>query len=141
MVPKLCPYITLPCPPTDQGSLKFLLSRKPDTEHTTAGHTLDPGLLIIHVSEELVQAVGLAQLCSSGGCHVLDLLEATIDGVPFLFHLGGVEGTAGHQTVGLAVQVLQTILGQGDKRGLRNLLPKTSLKTAPINSLLGCAAS
>ena len=101
-----------------------------------AQHALDPGLLVVHVPEELVQAVGLAQFRSSGGGHALDLLEASIDGVPLLFHLGGVEGTASHQAVSLAVQVLQTILGQGHKRGLRNQV----LEIAPINSWLGRAA-
>lgn len=75
-------------------------------------HLLDPGLLIIHVPEELVQAMGFIQLGSPGGCHALDLLETTIDGVPLVLHLGGVKGTAGHQAVCLAVQVLQAILGQ-----------------------------
>lgn len=91
------------------------------------GHILDPGLLVIHVSEKLVQAMGLAQFCSSGGCHALDLLKASIDGVPLLFHLGGVEGTASHQAVSLAVQVLQTILGQAQKEGSETRSLKTAL--------------
>lgn len=80
------------------------------------GHVLDPGLLVIHVPEELVQAMGFIQLGSPGGCHALDLLETTVDGVPLVLYLGGVEGTAGHQAVCLAVQVLQAILGRGTQR-------------------------
>lgn len=59
-----------------------------------------------------MQAMGFIQLGSPGGRHALDLLEAPVDGVPLVFYLGGVEGTAGHQAVCLAVQVLQAILGQ-----------------------------
>lgn len=76
-------------------------------------HVLDPGLLVVHVPEELVQAMGFIQPGSPGGRHALDLLETTVDSVPLVFHSGGVEGTAGHQAVCLAVQVLQAILGQG----------------------------
>lgn len=60
-----------------------------------------------------MQAMGLVQLGSPRGRHALDLLETTVDGVALVLHLGGVEGTAGHQAVGLAVQVLQAILGEG----------------------------
>jgi hypothetical protein len=60
----------------------------------------------------LVQAVGLAELGSPGGRHALDLLEAPVDGVPLLLHLGSVKGAAGHQAVCLAVQVFQAILGE-----------------------------
>ena len=74
-------------------------------------HVLDPGLLVIHVPEELMQAMGLVQLGSPGGRHALDLLETTVDGIPLILYLGGVEGTAGRQAVCLAVQVLQAILG------------------------------
>lgn len=59
--------------------------------------------------------MGFIQLGSPGGCHALDLLETTVDCVPLVLHLGGVKSTAGHQTVGLAVQVLQTVLGRGHK--------------------------
>lgn len=59
-------------------------------------HILDPGLLVVHVPEELVQAVRFVQPGSPGGCHTLDLLETTVDSVPLIFHSGGIEGAAGH---------------------------------------------
>lgn len=73
-------------------------------------YTLDPGLLIIHVTEELMQAVRLVELRTAGSCHALDSLEAPIYSFTFILYLGGIESTAGHQTVSLAVQVLQPIL-------------------------------
>lgn len=72
--------------------------------------SLDPGLLVVQVPEELVQAVGLAQPGAAARRQALDLGEAPVDGVALLLHLRGVECVAGHQTVGLAVQVLQTVL-------------------------------
>lgn len=72
--------------------------------------SLDPGLLVVQVPEELVQAVGLAQPGAAAPRQALDLGEAPVDGVALLLHLRGVEGVAGHQAVGLAVQVLQTVL-------------------------------
>lgn len=71
---------------------------------------LDPRFLIVQVPEELVQAVGLVQFGPAACSHALDLSEAAVDGVTFVLHLRGVEGVAGHQAVGLAVQILQTIL-------------------------------
>lgn len=82
-------------------------------------HPLDPGLLIIHVPEELVQAVALIELGAAGAGHALDALEAPVDGLAFVLHLGRVKGTAGHQTVSLAVQVLQAVLEmRGREQGL-----------------------
>lgn len=72
--------------------------------------SLDPGLLVVQVPEELVQAVGLAQPGAAATRQALDLGEAPVDSVALLLHLRGVEGVAGHQTVSLAVQVLQTVL-------------------------------
>lgn len=78
-------------------------------------HPLDPGLLIVHVTEELVQAVALIELGAAGAGHALDALEAPIDGLTFVLHLGSVKGTAGHQTVSLAVQVLQAVLDMWER--------------------------
>lgn len=72
--------------------------------------SLDPGLLIVQVPEELVQAVGLAEPGAAAPRQALDPGETPVDGVTLLLHLRGVEGVAGHQAVGLAVQVLQTVL-------------------------------
>lgn len=57
-----------------------------------------------------MQAVGLVQLGAAGSCHALDPLEAPVYCFTFILYLGGIESTAGHQTVSLAVQVLQPIL-------------------------------
>lgn len=73
-------------------------------------YTLDPGLLVIHITEKLMQAVGLGQLCTAGSCHALNPLKAPIDGLAFILYLGSIESAAGHQAVGLTVQILQTIL-------------------------------
>lgn len=73
-------------------------------------YILYPGLLIVHIPEELMQAVGLIQLCTASSCHALDPLEALINSVSLLLYLGGVKSTAGHQAVSLAIQVLQAIL-------------------------------
>lgn len=73
-------------------------------------YTLDPGLLIIHITEKLMQTVGLVQLGTARSCHALNPLEASINGLTFILHLGCIKSTAGHQTVSLTVQVLQTIL-------------------------------
>lgn len=82
-------------------------------------HSLDPGLLIVHVTEELVQAVALVELGTAGAGHALDALEAPVDGLAFVLHLGRVKGTAGHQAVSLAVQVLQAVLDTvGREQGL-----------------------
>lgn len=64
-----------------------------------------------------MQAVGLVEFGAAASCHALDLGEAAVDGVALVLHLRGVEGVAGHQAVGLAVQILQTIL-QGGRRGV-----------------------
>lgn len=71
---------------------------------------LYPRLLIVQVPEELVQAVRLVELGAAAGSHALDLGEASVDGVALVLDLGGVEGCAGRQAVGLAIQVLQAIL-------------------------------
>lgn len=82
-------------------------------------HPLDPGLLVVHVAEELVQAVALVELGAAGAGHALDALEAPVDGLALVLHLGRVEGAAGHQTVSLAVQVLQAVLDtEGREQGL-----------------------
>lgn len=57
-----------------------------------------------------MQAVRLVQLGAAGGCHVLDSLETSVDGIALVLHLGGVKSTAGHQAIGLAVEVLQAVL-------------------------------
>ena len=80
--------------------------------------SLDPGLLVVEVPEELVQAVGLVELGAPARRHALDLGEAAVDGVPLVLHHRGVEGDAAHQAVRLAVQVLQPVLGgRGGGRG------------------------
>ena len=73
--------------------------------------SLDPGLLVVQVPEELVQAVGLVELGAPARRHALDLGEAAVDGVALVLHHRGVEGDAAHQAVRLAVQVLQPVLG------------------------------
>lgn len=78
-------------------------------------HSLDPGLLVVHVTEELVQAVALVELGAAGAGHALDALEAPVDGLAFVLHLGRVKGTAGHQAVSLAVQVLQAVLNTRER--------------------------
>lgn len=57
-----------------------------------------------------MQAMGLVQFGTAGGCHAFDPLETPIDSVTLVLYLGGVESTAGHQAVGLAVQVFQAVL-------------------------------
>lgn len=57
-----------------------------------------------------MQTVGLIQLCSAGSCHTLNSLKASINGLTFILYLGCIKSTAGHQTVSLTVQVLETIL-------------------------------
>lgn len=82
-----------------------------------------------------MQAVGLVQPGSPGGRHALDLLETAVDGVPLVLHLGGVEGTAGHQAVCLAVQVLQAILGRGHDGGVRDLEhPRISARKSELGT-------
>ena len=81
------------------------------------GSSLDPGLLVVQVPEELVQAVGLVELGAPARRHALDLGEAAVDGVPLVLHHRGVEGDAAHQAVCLAVQVLQPVLGGGTEDG------------------------
>lgn len=71
---------------------------------------LDPGLLVVQVPEELVQAVGLVEPGAASSSHALDLGEASVHAAALLLHLGRVKGVAGHQTVRLAVQVLQPVL-------------------------------
>lgn len=92
-----------------KGRVQDAAGNKP----AAARYTLDPGLLVVHVPEELVQAVGLVELGATRCGHALDALEAAVDGLTLVLHLGGVEGTAGHQAVSLAVQVLQAVLGWG----------------------------
>jgi len=86
-------------------------------------YTLDPGLLIIHITEKLMQTVGLVQLCTAGSCHTLNPLEAPINGLTFILYLGCIESAAGHQTVSLTVQVLQTILEAWAKKCVKCLDP------------------
>lgn len=63
-----------------------------------------------------MQTVGLVQLCTAGSCHTLNPLKAPINGLTFILYLGCIKSTAGHQTVSLTVQVLQTILGTWMKK-------------------------
>lgn len=79
-------------------------------------YPLDPGLLVVHVTEKLMQTVGLVQLCTASSCHTLNPLKAPVNGLAFILYLGRVESTAGHQTVCLTVQILQAILKRGWKR-------------------------
>lgn len=85
-------------------------------------YALDPGLLVVHITEKLMQTVGLIQLCTAGSCHTLDPLKASINSLTFILHLGCIKSTAGHQTVSLTVQVFQTILEIWVKRCVNNII-------------------
>lgn len=85
-------------------------------------YALDPGLLVVHITEKLMQTVGLIQLCTAGSCHTLDPLKASINSLTFILHLGCIKSTAGHQTVSLTVQVFQTILETWVKRCVNNII-------------------
>lgn len=57
-----------------------------------------------------MQAVGFVEFSATAACHVLDFGKAAVDSIALVLHLRGVESVAGHQAVGLAVQILQAIL-------------------------------
>lgn len=57
-----------------------------------------------------MQAVGFVEFSTTAGCHILDFSEAAVDSITLVLHLSSIESIAGHQAVGLAVQILQTIL-------------------------------
>ena len=84
----------------------------------TRRFSLDPGLLVVQVPEELVQAVGFVELCASATGHALDLGETAVDGVALVLDHRGVEGDAAHQAVRLPVEVFQAVLRyhRGKKR-------------------------
>lgn len=52
----------------------------------------------------------LIQLGTAPSSHALDFAKAFVDGITLVLNLRGVEGIAGHQTVSLAIKILQTIL-------------------------------
>ena len=63
-----------------------------------------------------MQAVRLVEPGAPAGRHAHDLGEAAVAGVALVLHLRCVEGLAGHQAVGLAVQILQSVLVSRDVR-------------------------
>lgn len=69
-----------------------------------------PGFLIIQVLEELEQGIGLFQFLMVCSCQALDIFEALIDTIHFLFYLVDVESSTGDQLFSQIIQSFERVL-------------------------------
>ena len=75
---------------------------------------VDPGLLVVNISEELVQIAGLAQQRLSVGRHVLEVREPRADLLLLVEDIGRLKLSKLSQTIGLLGDILYHVLVSDD---------------------------